>query len=244
VPPAAILGGLLHNEYEAEANAQSAAWMGREFEAWHADHSARGNSRVCETALDLSRESWNVRQRFGQHDLGRMCLQARRLIERDTRIVTINQFASVMDCTTWDMHANGGRLNSTHRDYRATLCPQLDQALSALLDDLSERGLLSETLVVACGEMGRTPRINCYGGRDHHTAVWSALLAGGPIRAGQVVGSSDAEGAEVGSRPVSTMELCSTIYSAFGVDAQAGVTTDPLGQRHSIVNAPPIAELF
>jgi uncharacterized protein (DUF1501 family) len=148
-----------------------------------------------------------------------MCLQARRLIERGTRVVTVNQFPSVFDRTTWDMHANGGRLNSTAADYRETLCPQLDQTLSGLLDDLTDRGLLSETILAVSGEMGRSPRINCYGGRDHHTGVWSGLLAGGPIRSGEVIGASDALGESPSSRPVTPAEYCATIYSALGINA-------------------------
>lgn len=156
-------------------------------------------------------------ERFGHSGLGRSCLQAIRLIERGTRVVMINHFTSVYDQPTWDMHANGGRLNSTPADYRQLLCPQLDLALSGLLDDLAECGLLSETVVAVAGEMGRSPRINRYGGRDHHTGVWSALLAGGPIPRGQVIGQSDACGEYPVSSPMTPAALWSMIGDAVGV---------------------------
>jgi len=128
----------------------------------------------------------------------------------------LQQFDSVYDQSTWDMHANGGRLSGSHLDYQQTLCPQLDQSLSALLDDLRETGLMTETLLVVLGEMGRTPRINCYGGRDHHTGTWTGLIAGGPISGGQVVGTTDSMGEVPLDRPVTFAELGATIQRAMG----------------------------
>lgn len=159
---------------------------------------------------------------YGTHQLGLDCWRARILIERGARVVTIQQFSTVYDQITWDMHANAGRLNSTHDDYRQTLCPQLDQALSALLDDLRATGLIQETVVVAVGEMGRTSRINAYGGRDHQSTVWTGLIAGGPVRGGQAIGSSDAIGAEPFERPASTAEFGATICRAIGIAPTRG----------------------
>lgn len=160
-------------------------------------------------------------ERFGHSSLGRSCLHAIRLIERGTRVVMINHFTSVYDQPTWDMHANGGRLNSTAADYRQSLCPQLDLALSGLLDELAESGLLSDTVVAVAGEMGRSPRINRYGGRDHHTGVWSALLAGGPVPGGQVIGESDGRGEHPVSSPITPTGLWSMIGDALGIDLPA-----------------------
>jgi hypothetical protein len=172
---------------------------------------------------------------YGSHPLGRDCWRARMLIERGARVVKIDQFATVYNQVTWDMHANGGRLNSTHADYRQTLCPQLDQALAALLDDLRNTGLIDETVVLAVGEMGRTSRINAYGGRDHHAAVWTGLIAGGPIRSGQIIGQSDSVGSEPSERPVSVAELVATVQYAMGITGISGA---------SVAARAPVSELF
>jgi hypothetical protein len=165
---------------------------------------------------------------YGSHPLGRDCWRARQLIEQGACVVKIDQFATVYNQVTWDMHANGGRLNSTHADYRQTLCPQLDQALSALLDDLRNTGLIHETVVLAVGEMGRTPRINAYGGRDHHAAVWTGLIAGGPIRSGQIIGKSDSIGSEPSERPVSVAELIATVQHAMAI---TGISRDSISPK-------------
>ncbi|MDB5386314.1 MAG: hypothetical protein JWM11_1960 [Planctomycetaceae bacterium] len=177
---------------------------------------------------------------YGEHRLGRDCWQARLLIERGARRVDIHQFATVYDQITWDMHANGGSLNTTHDDYRNILCPQLDQALSALLDDLRNTGLLEETVVVAVGEMGRAPRINAYGGRDHHCGAWTALIAGGPIRTGQVIGATDAIGGEPVDRAVSVSEFTATISHAMGITAALATHAD----RNAAERCNPIDELL
>lgn len=230
LPANIVLGDPLQNEHTSAGNGQSAAWLSSAHDPCFISGTT---SATLRRAVDLQREAWSIQERYGFHDFGKQCLQARRLIERGARVVTVNQFSSVLDRTTWDMHANGGRLNSTPADYRDVLCPQLDQALSGLLDDLADRGLLSETVVAVCGEMGRTPRINCYSGRDHHTGVWSGLLAGGPIRPGTVIGESDANGEVPLSRPVTPAEFCSTILHALGIPA-----------AHSLMPGEPIAELL
>ncbi len=244
LPANIILGDPLVSEYSSVGSGQDSAWLSAEHQPCFVGGSSSSPFLgACRQSLDLRRESRQTRERYGSHDLGTKCLQARRLIESGARVVTVNQFSSVMDQTTWDMHANGGRLNSTAADYRSVLCPQLDQALSGLLDDLSDRGLLSETLVAVCGEMGRSPRINCYGGRDHHTGVWSGLLAGGPIRRGQVIGESDAMGEAPRSRPVTSAEFVATIYQALGISAADSKIPGPNGQPIAALNAVPIREL-
>jgi uncharacterized protein (DUF1501 family) len=165
------------------------------------------------------------------------------LIEHGVRLTTVNMFDTVFDNITWDCHADGGALATTLEDYRDILCPMFDRAYSALLDDLAERGLLESTLVVAMGEFGRTPKLNPRGGRDHWPGVWSILFAGGGVRGGQVVGSSDAIGSEPRDRPVSPAEVAATIYHLLGIDPR---TTLPGldGQPKSIVTATPIEELL
>src|SRR5205814_8664891 len=122
-------------------------------------------------------------------------------------------------------------------------CPMFDQAYTALLDDLSDRGLLGSTLVVAMGEFGRTPHLNARGGRDHWPGVWSILLAGGGIRGGQVIGSSDALGAEPKDRPVAPAEVAATIYRALGADPHT-MLAGPDGRPTRMVDVNPISELF
>lgn len=244
LPVNVVLGGPLSHDFIGDGNGQTAAWLNPRHAPYFAGVTSSGLPSIPRQVLDPGRESWNVQRQFGFHDLGRMCLQARRLIERGTRVVTINQFHSVLDQTTWDMHANGGRLNSTAADYRTMLCPQLDQALSGLLDDLADRGLLAETVVAVCGEMGRSPLINSHGGRDHHTDAWSVLLAGGPIQPGMVVGATDALGAQPATRPVTPAELSATLYQALGIDATRAAEMGPTGIPQSVLDAEPIRELF
>ena len=176
--------------------------------------------------------------RYGTHAFGRSCLAARRLVETGTRFVTVNMFDTVFNDVTWDCHADGGSLPATLDDYRTTLLPMFDQAYSALLDDLHQRGMLADTLVVAMGEFGRTPQLNARGGRDHWPGVWSVLFAGAGIRGGQVVGSSDRLGAEPRDRPTSPAEVAATVYTALGIDPSMTLGGEPL------VEAKPVRELF
>jgi hypothetical protein len=183
------------------------------------------------------------RRAYGESDLARSCLAARRLVEQGVRFVTINMFDTLAERITWDCHANGGWAPATLSDYRNTLCPDLDRCLSALLDDLDQRGLLAETLVVVSGEFGRTPRINDEGGRDHWTGVWSALVAGGGIAGGRAVGASDACGAAPAERPISPAELSATILHSLGVDLSTRLTL-PRGGDLALADAEPIRELI
>jgi uncharacterized protein (DUF1501 family) len=194
-------------------------------------------------ALDLSAERPAVRARYGETTFGQACLLARRLVEAGVRLVTVNMFDTVFNAVTWDCHANGGDLHATLDDYRTTLCPMLDQAYAALLDDLAERGLLASTVVLCLGEFGRTPRINNRGGRDHWPNCWSVLLAGGPIRGGQVIGASDPHGAEPSARPVHPSELAATIYYSLGLDPATRLP-GPDGQLVPLAAAEPVWEVF
>src|SRR5262249_37542809 len=142
------------------------------------------------------------RSRYGKNTFGQSCLLARRLVERGVRLVTVNMFDTVFNEVTWDCHADGGSLATTLDAYKDRISPMFDQANSALLSDLRQRGMLDNTLVVAMGEFGRTPQLNRRGGRDHWTRAWSILFAGGGIQGGQVIGASDAHGGEPIDRPV------------------------------------------
>lgn len=172
--------------------------------------------------LDLEREA--LRDAYGRNTFGQSCLLARRLVERGVRMVTVNMFETVFNRVTWDCH--GASPFSTLDDYARELLPTLDWALSALLDDLRGRGLLESTLVVATGEFGRTPRINATGGRDHWPGVWSALVAGGGTRGGQVIGSSDAQAAAPETRPVTPQELLATMSRSLGLTREMNLAHD------------------
>ncbi len=168
-------------------------------------------------AFDMGKEKWATREAYGANFFGQSLLMARRLIEAGTRFVQVKWY----DWDgAWDIHG----FNSTGVErMEEELCPRFDQGLSALLDDLHARGLLDSTLVVVMGEMGRTPRINKWGGRDHWGPSLFALLAGGGVPAGAVVGRTDDKAAAPASDPVQPAELAATIYKLLGIDT----TTDP-----------------
>ena len=149
-------------------------------------------------------------------------------------------FDTVFNEVTWDCHADGGSLAASLDDYRDTLCPRFDRAYTALLEDLSQRGLLESTLVLAVGEFGRTPYLNPRGGRDHWPGCWTALLAGAGVDGGQVVGASDPLGAEPADRPVTPADLAATVYHALGHDPQTRLP----GQDLPLADGTVIHELF
>lgn len=151
-----------------------------------------------------------ARERFGRTPFGDDCLRAARLVEQGTRWVTVNMFTEVYDALSWDCHAAGGSLKTTLGDYR-TIAPIFDQAYTALLEHLRERGLLQNTFVLATGEMGRTPHMNRDGGRDHWAGVWTMLLAGGGIPGGQILGTSDAHAAEPKDNPWNPTTLANVV---------------------------------
>jgi uncharacterized protein (DUF1501 family) len=194
-------------------------------------------------AFDLAPEADGLRDRYGRNTFGQSCLLARRLVEAGVRLVTVNMFETVFDNLTWDCHADGGSLPTTLDDYRQTLCPMFDAAYATLLDDLQERGLLRTTLVLAMGEFGRTPEINPRGGRDHWPGFWTVLFAGADVRGGQVIGASDATGAEPADRPVAPAELAATVYQALGVNPATQIP-GPDGLPTPLADATAVTELF
>jgi hypothetical protein len=173
-------------------------------------------SPEAKAAFDLSQEPAQTRARYGPRTIGQSTLLARRLIEADVPFVTVNY-------PGWDTHQNlytQLKEGFTGAQHPVGLIPSLDLALSALFDDLSDRGLLAETLVLVMGEFGRTPKLNTQGGRDHWPRVFSALLAGGGVPGGQVLGSSDATGESPKDRPITPADLAATIYTLLGIDPQ------------------------
>ena len=163
-------------------------------------------------------------------------LAARRLVEAGARVVTVNY-------SKWDWH--GGAGNDIFTREREDF-PIFDQAITALVDDLHQRGLSKDVSVLVWGEFGRTPTINAQVGRDHWPRVAMALLAGGGMRCGQVIGSTDRLGGEADSRPVTFAEVFSTLYHNLGIDAAASTFTDSKGRPHYLVEngASPISELI
>ena len=199
-------------------------------------------SLTSRNAFELCSEREELREAYGRNTFGQSCLLARRLVEAGVRLVTVNMFATVFNRTTWDCH--GSAPFSTLSDYADNLLPTLDRALATLVDDLGERGLLDTTLVVATGEFGRTPKLNAAGGRDHWPGVWSALLAGGGVGGGQVLGASDAHAAAPADRPVTPQELLATMYHSLGIDPRSTLAGDPGQPLPLLDHAQPIEELF
>jgi len=201
-------------------------------------------SPEAKSSFDLGKEPDKLRDRYGRNTLGQSCLLARRLIERGSRYVTVNHFDTVFNICCWDMHANGGSLNNTYLDYERLLIPQLDQAFTALVEDLEQRGMLEETVVAVLSEFGRTPKLNGKGGRDHYPPAWTNFLCGGNIRGGQVIGSTDKIGAAPHERPVTPPEVIASIYHGMGIDLERTMMPGPGSRPIRLIDAEPIAELF
>ncbi len=201
------------------------------------------SSKDARDAFALEKEPEKTRDRYGRTRFGQSCLMARRLIERGVRFVTINMFETVFDEVTWDIH--GSKPFTDIAQMSKEVVPNFDQAYSMLLEDLHDRGLLETTMVVAMGEFGRTPKINPAGGRDHHPAVWTILIGGGPIKGGQIIGESDELGYTPKTRPVTPGEVAATLFKGLGLDPHnelPGPQNRPLPLADYDVQ--PIKELF
>ncbi len=175
-------------------------------------------STQARAAFDLSKEPPQVRERYGMTRFGQCCLLARRLIEAGVRFVTVNTFITVFDEITWDIH--GSKPFTSIEGMRDIVAPMYDQAYSALLEDLVQRGMLENTLVCNLAEFGRTPRVNPAGGRDHWPQVWTQYFAGGGVQGGRVVGRSDPMGGVPAERPVEAAEVVATIFKSLGLDLE------------------------
>ena len=201
-------------------------------------------------AFDLGLETPPMRDRYGRHALGQNLLMARRLIEAGVRLVSVTAWAGLppgerfRNVQTWDMHGGGAGLGSIFGTGAFGLgwaLPNVDQAVSALLEDLELRGLLDDTLVVMVGEFGRTPRI-VNTGRDHWPACYSAMLAGCGIRGGHVHGSSDRQGAYVRDAAVRPEAFGATLFHALGIPPETRLSPDGFTRPASA--GQPILSLF
>jgi hypothetical protein len=200
-------------------------------------------------AFDLNQEDARLRDKYGRHLWGQSCLLARRLAEAGAAVITIDALAPEPGKPlyfSWDDHANAqpGWDMAKGMRWRA---PFLDQALTALIEDVYDRGLDERILIVACGEFGRTPRVNTLNGcigRDHWPDSMSALVSGGGLRTGQVVGATDSKGAYPKERPLSPKDLLATIYNHLGIDFRHEFA-DLRGRPIPILNeGEPIRELI
>ncbi|MEC7567160.1 MAG: DUF1501 domain-containing protein [Planctomycetota bacterium] len=203
------------------------------------------SSDRARAAFDIDAESPQVRHRYGfveKYDpmdptrcsasaFNQRFLLARRLVEAGVRLVTV-------DCRWWDTHIQG--VDSMKNGF----LPRWDQAYSALISDLAERGLLDTTMVLAWGEFGRTPRVNKDNGRDHYPFVFNAAIAGGPVQGGRVIGSSDAKGAFPKDRPVAPQEVLATLYQHLGVDVNRHYLDHSGRPVRALPYGKPISELL
>jgi hypothetical protein len=198
------------------------------------------SSKLVE-AMDLSKESQKTRERYGdgkpyqfQYDgaptVNEHLLMARRLVEAGARVVTLSY-------GRWDSH---GKNFDLVRDHGA----KLDQCLTALVEDLDVRGMLDDVTVIAWGEFGRTPQINAGAGRDHWPAVSCAILAGGGMRTGQVIGSTDRTGGAAKDRPVSFGDIFATLYRNLGLNPETTAITDPTGRPQHLTDGTALPELI
>lgn len=202
------------------------------------------SSKLVE-ALDLSKEDPRILERYGSNDVTyqrdgaprmiRNFLVARRLVEAGARVVSLNY-------SRWDWHGGDGMNFPMSREE----FPLLDRGLTALVTDLHERGLDKDVSVVMWGEFGRTPKINNMNSRDHWPAVTFAVLAGGGMRTGQVIGATDRQGAHVVERPVLFQEIFATLYQRIGIDVRTATVTDNQGRPQYLVDSgiEPIRELL
>jgi Protein of unknown function (DUF1501) len=216
------------------------------------------DSEALRRALDLTQEPWSVRDRYGfgpdpvavgegggggngaemgvgQQLRGQNLLLARRLVEAGVPFVNVYDFRQ--QGQNWDAHFKCANQHKKH------LLPPADRALSALIEDLDQRGLLETTLVVAMGEFGRTPKINGEGGRDHWPHCYTVVLAGGGVSGGAVYGASDRFGAYPASDPVTPGDLAATIFWRFGLDPATEIR-DQTGRPHRLAAGEPIRRLF
>jgi hypothetical protein len=203
-------------------------------------------SQRARIALDLSKESGDLRDKYGRTTFGQSLLMARRLVEAGTRVVEVNwPKVANSDQHSWDMHS--GLPDRIKRQ----AAPMLDPALATLLEDLDQRGLLAETLVVAVGEFGRAPQRglstsgngNSADGRDHWPYCFTAVIAGAGIRRGYVYGKSDATASAPVENPVHPTDLLATIYHAVGLDPHT-IVFNHLNQPREMVKGEPITALF
>ncbi len=200
-------------------------------------------SEQARKAFDLSEEPMKVRERYGMTRFGQCCLLARRLVENGVRFVTINTFLTVFGETTWDIH--GSKPFTSIDGMKNVVCPLYDQAYSALIEDLHDRGMLDDTLVTGLSEFGRTPKVNPAGGRDHWPQCFTCSFAGGGVKGGRAIGKSDPIGGFPAERPVDPGDIVATIFHSLGFNHESHLP-GPSGRPFPLVDfgKQPIRELF
>jgi hypothetical protein len=215
------------------------------------------NARETAEAFRLEKESQVLRERYGMNVFGQSLLLARRLVEAGVRMVTVywpdrkepeafinNGVKDNVAVPAWDTHGKKVGNTPNFPSLKEKLLPVFDYSSSALIEDLEARGLLDSTLVAWTGEFGRSPRINGDAGRDHYGNCFSAMLAGGGIRGGQVYGSSDKHGAFPADNPVSPAAFAATLYHCLGIAPDAEIP-DRLGRPTKITtDGEPVAALL
>ena len=185
-------------------------------------------------AFDVTKESPKTRDNYGRHLYGQSALVARRLIEAGTRFVTVQY--DCVDGYSWDSHRNSD-------DVKKHLLPTFDQAFAALVNDLDDRGMLDDTLIVVMGEMGRTPKANSSWGRNHWSTLFPAVLAGGGIKRGFIYGETDKHAAYATAHPVSPEDMAATIFMALGINPSWQIQ-DAIGRPHQLTSGKPVLDLF
>jgi hypothetical protein len=224
---------------EAQSHVCGATDSPRDLDAYHARAFDLIASPAVQRAFDIGAEADVTRDRYGRHTFGQSVLLARRMIEAGVRLVHVN----------WVRHDNGkgGQGYDSHRDHlnwaKHELLPPTDAAFSSLIEDLDDRGLLEETLVIMMGEFGRTPRFNRNGGRDHWPHCFSVVMAGGGVRGGCVLGSSDRMAAYPATDPVTPENLIATLYHALGADPHATIV-DQQNRPYHLVDGEPLWALL
>jgi hypothetical protein len=209
------------------------------------------SSQDVRGAFDLDREASSLRDRYGRNEYGQSFLLARRLVESGVQFVNVFWTYYGKDgCqfNLWDNHGSdkevcGGHNKGVDMIRGEYCCPSFDRAFSALLEDLTERGMLDDTLVVVTGEFGRTPKINKNAGRDHWCSCYSSVLAGGGIRGGSTYGASDAHAAYVKDSPVKPEDISATMLHAFGFAPEAEII-EPTGRPVRSSSGRPVTDLF
>ncbi len=224
----------LRAEVESQRPALDALAASRRFDRYHEKAIDLIAAPAAQQAFDLTRENDRLRDRYGRTAFGQGLLLARRLVEAGVQLVTVNW---ARDDAYWDTHSDNFNL------LKNRLLPPFDLAFSALLEDLAQRGLLDETLVVCLGEFGRSPKIVGNAGRDHWAACNSVVLAGGGIRGGQGIGASDRIAAYPATPPVSPTDLSATIYHALGIDPRTELH-DTLGRPLTLAPGRAMVEWF
>lgn len=193
-------------------------------------------SSTAQRAFRLEQEPMALRDAYGRNIYGQSMLLARRLVESGTRLACVSWAPDAN--ATWDTHGNN------FSSLKNNLLPPFDAAISTMLADLSDRGMLERTLVVVMGEIGRTPRINAGAGRDHWEFCYTVLMAGGGVRPGYIHGSSDRRGAYPNSSPVTASDIVATIYHALGIPTDIDIQDRQNRPMLLVPDGSPIREVF